>query len=210
MGIIPTIMAKLVINTGRKRRATASRADFKASPLCLRSSSALVINSTALDMDTPTDMIIPMYDCRLSVAPVNFTKNNEPNNTAGTVDNTTNDILNDWKLAASIKNITITATNSPVCKLSKVSVSVLLMPRCSTVKPRGSLPRCDRASLTSLVAVPRSLLLILAVTDSIGTEPISSFSPYVVPVVISATSLNTGRAWLASTGISRTSLRLAI
>src|SRR5258708_22131668 len=60
IGIIPTTMAMAVIMIGRRRRAAASLADCRAFPLCCRNCSALVISRTALEMDTPTDMMIPI------------------------------------------------------------------------------------------------------------------------------------------------------
>ncbi|MNI53868.1 hypothetical protein D3C73_1087250 [compost metagenome] len=142
---------------GRKRKAAASRADSSALPLCFLNCSALVISNTALAIDTPTDMMIPMYDCRFRVEPVSVKSNKEPKITAGTVAKITRGTLNDWKLAASIKNITTIATNSPDCKLSSVSVSTLLMPMAATFKPLGSSPTSLIAFSTSLVAVPKSV-----------------------------------------------------
>src|SRR5260221_479673 len=95
MGIIPAIMAMLVIRMGRMRKKAASFAASKALPLDLRMCSALVINSTALAIETPTDMMMPMYDCKFNVDPVIIKSNNAPSKTAGTVDNTTNETLND-------------------------------------------------------------------------------------------------------------------
>src|SRR5690242_9152389 len=111
---------------GLKRTAAASLAACKALPVFNRSSSALVTNKTELEIDTPTDMIIPIYDCRFNVEPVSNNNPNEPTNTAGTVQSTTSDTLNDWKLAVSIRKITTTATSKPDCRLSNVSVNTFI------------------------------------------------------------------------------------
>src|SRR5664279_6521688 len=102
MGNIPTTIATLVIKIGLMRSAADSLALSKAFPVWSRRCSALVINKTELAMDTPTDMMMPIYDCRLSVDPVIINATSDPSSTAGTVDKTTSDTLKDWKLAASI------------------------------------------------------------------------------------------------------------
>src|SRR3984957_8014968 len=149
---MPTTIATLVIRIVLSLVAAASRAALMESPCNSRSSSAFVTSNTELEMDTPTDMIIPIYDCRLRVEPVSINNPKEPNNTAGTVHNVTSDTLNDWKLAASIRKITITATINPFCRLASVSTSTLLKPRISTTNPRGSLPSEATAFCTSSVA----------------------------------------------------------
>ena len=96
MGIIPAIMAKLVIKIGLSlidALVTAARVESLNSSLKL---SPLVTIKMAFATDTPVDMIIPIYDCRFNVEPVNNSAVNEPNITAGMVDNTVNDNLNDW------------------------------------------------------------------------------------------------------------------
>jgi len=60
IGIIPTTIATLVIRIGRIREAAASRAADNAFPEWLRNSSAFVTSSTELEIETPTDMIIPI------------------------------------------------------------------------------------------------------------------------------------------------------
>ncbi|MNG09448.1 hypothetical protein D3C84_928670 [compost metagenome] len=102
-------------------------------------------------------MMIPIYDCKLSVEPVIVSINKAPKTTAGTVVKITRETLNDWKLAASIKKITNTATNNPVCKLLNVSVSTVLSPIGVINKPRGNSPKELIVLLTSFEAVPKSV-----------------------------------------------------
>ena len=93
IGIIPTIIARLVINIGLNLFLTASTADGSDSPLDFLNVSALVTNNIAFATDTPTLMIIPMYDCRFKVEPVITSAIKHPANTAGIVDKTTNETL---------------------------------------------------------------------------------------------------------------------
>src|ERR1700742_4853303 len=95
IGIIPAIMAMLVINIGRSlidALITAARVAFLYSNLNF---SALVTIKIALATDTPVLMIIPMYDCRLSVEPQINSITSEPKITAGTVESTVSATLND-------------------------------------------------------------------------------------------------------------------
>ena len=95
IGIIPAIIAKLVINIGlslMEALVTAARVEFLNSK---RKLSPLVTINIALATDTPVDMIIPMYDCRLSVDPVINNAVIDPNITAGMVTKTVSDNLND-------------------------------------------------------------------------------------------------------------------
>ena len=71
---------------------TAARVEFLNSN---RKLSPLVTINIALATDTPVDMIIPMYDCRLSVDPVINKAVIDPNITAGMVTKTVSDNLND-------------------------------------------------------------------------------------------------------------------
>ena len=71
-------------------------AAFPASRYSRRNFSAFVTIKMALATDTPVDMIIPMYDCRLSVAPVHNKATIDPKITAGMVASTVSATLNDW------------------------------------------------------------------------------------------------------------------
>ena len=95
IGIIPAIMAKLVINIGLNLIDAAVTAARVASLNSSRRFSPLVTISIALATDTPVDMIIPIYDCRLSVEPVTSNAVIDPNITAGMVTNTVSDNLKD-------------------------------------------------------------------------------------------------------------------
>src|ERR1700758_3464442 len=95
IGIIPAIMAILVINMGLSRMDALVIAPLLASRYSNRNFSALVTINIALATDTPVDMIIPIYDCKLSVAPVQSKATREPKITAGMVDSTVNATLND-------------------------------------------------------------------------------------------------------------------
>ena len=140
IGIIPAIIARDVIKIGRKRILAATDAALKGSLYSNRNVSALVTINIAFATDTPTAIMIPIYDCRFSVAPVANNSNIAPNNTAGTVLNTTNETPNDWKLAASNSNITTIAANNPVCNEPNVSVSSDDIPFISGINPTGGVP----------------------------------------------------------------------
>ena len=118
-----------------------------------------------------------MYDCKFNVEFVSLNITKAPKTTAGIVVRMTIDTLKDWKFADNIKKITTMATKSPDCKLSNVSVNTLLKPMGSTVSPLGNSPSEAMAFLTSSVAVPKSFLYKLAVTESVGKAPKLSFSP---------------------------------
>jgi len=95
MGIIPAIMAKLVISIGlnlTEALVIAARVESRNSR---RRLSPVVTINIALATETPVLMIMPIYDCKLSVDPVSNKPTNDPNITAGMVTRTVNDSLND-------------------------------------------------------------------------------------------------------------------
>src|SRR6187431_269057 len=95
IGIIPAIMAILVIRMGRTRLDAAIIPAFWASFISRRRFSALVTIRIAFATETPTDMIIPMYDWRFNVAPQTSKVTSEPANTAGMDERIANDNLKD-------------------------------------------------------------------------------------------------------------------
>ena len=159
------------------RSDAASRAAVSASPVFCRISSALVISRTAFAIETPTDMMMPMYDWRLSVEPQSKRSVSEPTRTAGAVVSTASDSLNDWKFAASMRKMTTRAMRSPDCKPSSVPSSVSVRPLTSTVSPRGGGPSARIAAPTCALADPRSSPCTFAVIVSIGIAPRLSVWP---------------------------------
>ena len=113
---------------------------------------------------TPIAMIAPMNDCTLIVVPVAASMSTTPARTAGTVETTTNASRSDWKLAASRRKITTTATTSPAAMFLSVSRIGAICPRTVTVAPRGGVPaRRDR-----LVDAPRHAAQVFA--DDVGRQ----------------------------------------
>ncbi len=84
MGSVPAIMATLVISIGRSLPSAASRCALLLLP-ALRNCSALVMNKTALAIDTPIAVMMPIYDWIFRLCPVNKSRNSEPAITAGIV-----------------------------------------------------------------------------------------------------------------------------
>jgi hypothetical protein len=95
IGIMPAIIAKLVIRIGLNLIDALVIAARVESWYSRRKLSPLVTINIALATDTPVLIIIPMYDCRFSVDPVSSSAVNEPSITAGIVESTVNDNLND-------------------------------------------------------------------------------------------------------------------
>ena len=86
VGIMPAIIARLVMRIGRRRpRADATMAVFWSAPAC-HLSLANVTSSTAFATDTPIDMIAPIIDCTLSVVCVVESARTTPASTAGIVE----------------------------------------------------------------------------------------------------------------------------
>ncbi|MNE20293.1 hypothetical protein D3C80_1134040 [compost metagenome] len=92
------------------------------------------------------------------VEPVAFSKSNAPNTTKGTVVNTTKDTLKDWKLAVSIRKITMMAINKPFARLSIVSSNTGIIPATFTFTPFGNSPKEAMAASTSFCALAKSVL----------------------------------------------------
>src|SRR4029453_18186196 len=67
MGIMPAIIAALVINTGRMRDCAASMAVCTGEVPCTRDCSANVTSRIAFATATPIAMMAPMNDCTFSV-----------------------------------------------------------------------------------------------------------------------------------------------
>ncbi len=93
IGSIPAIIAILVIMIGRILFLAPSRKEVRL-PI-FRLSSALVTNRIPFATATPTAMMVPMYDWIFREFPVTSIRNNEPEITAGMMDNITRPILND-------------------------------------------------------------------------------------------------------------------
>ena len=70
IGIMPTIIAAAVINTGRSRVVPADKAASKALCPARRYSRAKVTSKMEFAEATPIDMIAPMTDGTLRVVPV--------------------------------------------------------------------------------------------------------------------------------------------
>lgn len=66
MGIMPVIMARAVMMTGRRRVAPASSADWKASLVSAKRSLAKVITSTLFEVATPMHIMAPISAGMLS------------------------------------------------------------------------------------------------------------------------------------------------
>jgi hypothetical protein len=88
MGIIPAIIARLVISTGRKRSAAADRAAETASAPFRRFCSAKVTSRIAFATATPMAIIVPMKLSRFSVVPVSKSIRMAPTSTAGALEMT--------------------------------------------------------------------------------------------------------------------------
>jgi len=88
MGIIPAIIARLVINMGRKRILAATVAALNGFLYSSRSVSAFVTINIAFATETPVLIMIPIYDCRFNVEPVSNKSIIAPVNTIGTVEST--------------------------------------------------------------------------------------------------------------------------
>src|SRR6185437_11688018 len=138
MGIIPAIIATLVIRIGLSRWPAASRCTEAAPER--RSSSAFVIKSTELAMATPTAMIAPIYDWMFKVLPVIKSRKSDPAITAGITDKVANATRKDWKKIAMARKITTMATINPNWRLWSVCWRRSLCPRRRMRAPLGSLP----------------------------------------------------------------------
>ena len=91
IGIMPAIIAKLVIRIGRKRLAAPSTAASASAVPETRLRSANVTSKIAFATATPIAMIAPMNDCRLSVVRVIQSVSTTPAMTAGIVRTTASD-----------------------------------------------------------------------------------------------------------------------
>ena len=109
-------------------------------------------------------MIDPMKDWMLSVVPVNQSVSTTPAITAGTVDTTIIDNFTDWKLAASSRKITTTASKSPVRRPSNICCIGTTCPRTATLTLGGGVPSFLMAFITWFATLPRSAPPRLAVT----------------------------------------------
>ena len=133
IGIMPAIMAALVIRTGRMRRAPRRWRSAAEIPPCRRDCSANVTSRIAFATATPIAMMAPMNDWTFSVVPVSQRTTTTPASTAGTVETTTKASRSDWKFAASRRKITTTATMRPAVMLVNVSAIAAICPRIVTV-----------------------------------------------------------------------------
>ena len=95
IGIMPAIIAALVISTGRIRARAAWIAVSSGEPPWRRACSANVTSKIAFATATPMAMIAPMKDCTFNVVRVAASIRTTPINTAGTVETTTNASRND-------------------------------------------------------------------------------------------------------------------
>ncbi len=118
IGIMPAIIAALVISTGRMRARAASMAASQRRP-----AAPARLLGEGHEQDRVRDGDADRHDRaheRLHVQrrprqrPASATT---PASTAGTVDTTTNASRSDWKLAASSRKITTTATTRPAAML---------------------------------------------------------------------------------------------
>ena len=120
IGIMPAIMAMLVMSTGLIRvRAPSSAAAAEERPRTRRSS-ANVTSRIAFATATPIAMMAPMKDCMFKVEPLTRRATITPHRTAGTVEITTKERRRDWKFAASNKKITAAARARPRPRFAKV------------------------------------------------------------------------------------------
>jgi hypothetical protein len=95
IGIIPAIIARLVIKMGLKRFAAAIAPILFKPRLLDLLKLALDTNSTALEIPIPNAMIQPMNDCMLIVFPVIKIISKEPVSIPGMTDITTSASLRD-------------------------------------------------------------------------------------------------------------------
>ncbi len=119
IGIMPLIMARLVIRIGRSRSPAASRAASKEGCPARRLRSAKVTSRMALARATPTTMIMPMKLCRFRLVPVTSSRIREPASPAGAADRATRLSRTDWKLAVSSSSMTTSAETRPIARLVK-------------------------------------------------------------------------------------------
>ncbi len=95
IGIMPAIMARLVIRIARNRLRAPSTAASDALAPASRLRSAKVTSKMALATATPTAMIAPIKDWIFKLVPVAQSIRTTPAMTAGVVETTRNDNLSD-------------------------------------------------------------------------------------------------------------------
>ena len=97
MGIIALTMTAVVMAIGRSRERPPSRAASSAAAPSWRCRSAKVQSKIEFATETPTAIIAPMKDWRLSVDPVKRSASPTPASTAGRGMTTASATRTDWK-----------------------------------------------------------------------------------------------------------------